>query len=135
MRVVTDTNVLLSALLFGGITAKIHRLWKNGRIIPLANKEMMREYARVLTYKKFDLAADEISLIFDEEIFPYFTLVPQKKRVIPHLPGDRDDIPFLSAALDGKAAFLISDDAHLLALDGRYEFSVVNPGTFLELHG
>jgi putative PIN family toxin of toxin-antitoxin system len=54
-RVVIDTNVVISALLFGGEPGELIPLWKSGRIKPLASKEMVDEYLRVLTYPKFGL--------------------------------------------------------------------------------
>ena len=48
IRVVIDTNVLVSALLFGGKPGRLVRLWKNGTILPFLSREMMDEYLRVL---------------------------------------------------------------------------------------
>jgi putative PIN family toxin of toxin-antitoxin system len=132
MKVVIDTNVLLSALLFKGIAARIHTLWRTVQIVPYANREMMLEYARVLTYKKFQLSSDEIAALIEEELLPFFKIVPAAERVLPFLPDDKHDIPFLDAAVAGDAAMLISGDAHLLALDGKYSFSILPPGLFLE---
>ena len=110
MKVVLDTNVLLSALLFRGTTSQIHTRWKATQITPLANKPVMEEYARVFTYPKFKLTPDEITAIFDEEIFPYFSIIKSSTKKLLHLPDDPDDIPFLRSAFDGTADFLISGD-------------------------
>lgn len=131
MNVVIDTNVLLSALLFRGPVSEMHLLWKQRRIVPLANKAIMREYARVFTYDKFKLSAEDIALVFDEEIFPYFQIIRSSSKAIPYLPGDPDDIPFLHVACDGKSQFLVSGDAHLLELNGKYPFPIVTPADFL----
>ena len=130
-KVVLDTNVLLSALLFRGPTSKIHTLWIKSEIFPVANKAMMQEYARSFTYDKFKLTSNEIAAIFDEEIFPYFSIIKSSTKRLLHLPDDPDDIPFIRSAVDGNADVLISGDSHLLALDGKYSFPIITPAVFL----
>jgi uncharacterized protein len=132
MRVVLDTNVVVSALLFEGTVSQIHKLWKSRAIQPVANKAMLEEYTRVLSYKKFSLAEEEIAAIFDEEIFPYFSVVRTSSRKISHPPKDAGDIPFLQAAADGGVQYLVTGDPHLLELDGRYPYPIVSPAEFLK---
>ena len=132
MKVVLDTNVVLSALLFEGATSRIHTKWKNKEVLPLANGAIIKEYARGLAYKKFSLTPEEIAGIFEEEIFPYFSIIPTTLKKVPFPPDDPDDVPFLYAAIDGNAKFLISGDIHLLLdLQGKYPFSIVSPAEFL----
>ena len=57
LRVVVDTNVLLSALLFGGQPGRLRDLWVEGRIVPLVSQETFAEFSKVLYYPKFDLAS------------------------------------------------------------------------------
>lgn len=59
MKVVIDTNVLVSALLFGGQTERVRELWKSGVIAPLVSEAIMTEYLRVLAYPKFRLTQAE----------------------------------------------------------------------------
>ena len=132
MRVVLDTNVVISALLFNGTVSQIHNLWKSNAIVPVANKAMLEECAKVLSYKKFSLAEEEIATLFDEEIFPYFSVVLVSLKKIPHQPKDNSDLPFLQAAIDGGVRYLISGDPHLLELNGKYPFPIVSPANFLK---
>lgn len=132
MRVVLDTNVVVSALLFKGSVSQIHKQWKSGAITPVANRAMLEEYARVLSYKKFSLAEEEIAAIFDEEIFPYFSVVRTSSRKIPHPPKDDNDVPFLQAAAGSGAQYIITGDPHLLELDGRYPYPIISPADFLK---
>jgi putative PIN family toxin of toxin-antitoxin system len=141
MRVVLDTNIVVSALLFSGIVSQIHNQWKSGAIVPVANKLMLEEYAKALSYRKFSLAEEEIAALFDEEIFPFFSVVRTSSKKIPHTPKDPDDIPFLQAATDGGASpsskegaaqYLVSGDHHLLELNGKYPFPIVSPANFLK---
>jgi putative PIN family toxin of toxin-antitoxin system len=61
VRVVLDTNVLISALLFKGELSKIVRLWQTGKIIPVVSKETFEELRTVLEYPKFSLSGAEIN--------------------------------------------------------------------------
>lgn len=59
-RVVLDTNVVTSALLFPGpTTAQIRHAWTRGAIIPLVCRETTLELVRVLAYPRFALSRDE----------------------------------------------------------------------------
>lgn len=55
LRVVLDTNLVLSALVFGGNIARLRKTWLEERFIPLASKATITELIRVLAYPKFKL--------------------------------------------------------------------------------
>jgi putative PIN family toxin of toxin-antitoxin system len=118
-RVVLDTNVVLSALLFGGGPAAGVRIgWQSGRFRPLASTATARELIRVLAYPKFALSADE-----QEELLADYMPWVQVVRIPdppPAVPACRDpfDLPFLHLAVAGKAHALVSGDRDLLALAG-----------------
>ncbi|MGZ3605244.1 MAG: putative toxin-antitoxin system toxin component, PIN family [Thermodesulfobacteriota bacterium] len=86
-RVVLDTNVLISALLFRGGLSKIVGLWQKGKIIPVISKETFRELLTVLEYPKFSLTQEEIDPIIKYEILPYFEIVEVVKDV-KRISGD-----------------------------------------------
>ena len=75
IRVVIDTNVLVSALLFGGVSGRLVPLWKSGRVQPLASQAMIDEVLRVLAYPKFNLSPKEVEFLLYEEILPWFEIV------------------------------------------------------------
>jgi len=53
-RVVLDTHVVLSALLFrGGPASRVRAGWQAGDFVPLASAATARELVRVLAYPKF----------------------------------------------------------------------------------
>jgi uncharacterized protein len=55
LRVVLDTNVLLSALLLRGTTGRMVGLWKRGAITALFSRETFQEFSAALRYPKFAL--------------------------------------------------------------------------------
>lgn len=129
-RVVIDTNVVISAFLFGGKPGGLIPLWKSGRIQPLVSKEIVDEYLRVLTYPKFSLAPEEINFILYHEILPHFEIVRAKPgRVI--IRDDPSDDKFIRCAEAGKAETVISGDQHLIDLGSYGKVKIVTPSEFL----
>ena len=118
-RVVLDTNVVLSALLFGGgAAARVRAGWQSGRIVPLASTATAQELVRVLGYPKFRLAvAEQEELLADFMPWVEVVRVPDPP---PAAPACRDpfDLPFLHLAIAGRARALVSGDGDLLALAG-----------------
>jgi putative PIN family toxin of toxin-antitoxin system len=132
-RVVVDTNVVLSALVFGGGRLETLRFaWQGGRYVPLACSHTASELIRVLAYPKFKLsAADQQELLAD--YLPYCTTV----NLLDILPSsiqcrDANDLPFLHLALAGKADFLVSGDADLLSLAGTFVCPIVTAEEFIQ---
>ncbi|MDP1782070.1 putative toxin-antitoxin system toxin component, PIN family [Hydrogenophaga sp.] len=116
-RVVLDTNVVLSALLFGGKAAgALRQGWQQGAFTPLVSTATVQELMRVLAYPKFRLTTgDQQELLAD--FLPHTTAVriPEPP---PPVPDCRDpfDLPFLHLAVAGKARWLVSGDRDLLVL-------------------
>ena len=115
-RVVIDTNVLVSALLFGGVPGQLIAQWKEYHIQPLSSKEIMEEYLRVLAYPKFCLTEEEIEYLLSQEIVPYFEVITVKSGQ-PFVFEDPSDDKFIWCALAGDAEAIISSDRHLLRLN------------------
>jgi putative PIN family toxin of toxin-antitoxin system len=116
-RVVLDTNVVLSALIFGGgPAAGVRAGWQSGRFAPLASTATAGELAHVLRYPKFGLStAEQEELLADYLPWVQVVQVPDPP---PRVPTCRDpfDVPFLELAVAGKAHVLVSGDRDLLAL-------------------
>lgn len=130
MKVVIDTNVLVSTLLFGGIPGRFVDLWKNSGIAPLVSADIMAEYLRVLAYSKFRLTGEEINHLLMHEILPWFETVaaPEGARFVSADPADDK---FIWCAMAGGAEWIISGDDHLLAC-ANCPVSVLTPAAFLE---
>ncbi|MBN2264986.1 MAG: putative toxin-antitoxin system toxin component, PIN family [Candidatus Aminicenantes bacterium] len=130
LRVVLDTNALVSALLFGGEPGRLVSLWESGRIVPLVSRDVLLEYLRVLAYPKFGLGTDDIKSLVEEHILPFAEMV-----VVDHAPhvvlDDPGDDKFLALVLAGSADFLISGDKHLLALERYHGADILTPRNFL----
>lgn len=117
MRVVLDTNVVLSALVFGGgSAARVRQAWQLGLFMPLASRATAQELVRVLAYPKFRLTSvEQEELLADYLPYTRAVRIPQPP---PAVPACRDpfDLPFMQLAVAGKAKLLVSGDRDLLAL-------------------
>lgn len=131
-RVVLDTTVVLSALVFRSETAKrLRAAWHGAAFVPLASNGTAQELLRVLAYPKFGLSAEEQrELLADYLPFVQTVRIPQPP---PETPACRDpfDVPFLQLAIAGRAQCLVSGDKDLLALAGQTKFAIVPPAEFL----
>jgi putative PIN family toxin of toxin-antitoxin system len=127
VKVVVDTNVLVSELLFGGKPGKLIPLWQRGRIRPLASKEIIDEYLRVFTYPKFKLSEEDVNFLLYHEILPHFEVIEAEPgpRIIRK---DPEDDKFIRCALAG---LIISGDKHLLAGQSYQKIKILSPADFL----
>lgn len=127
-RVVLDTNVVASALLFPGPTmARLRRAWMDGSIVPLVCRETTLELVRVLAYPKFGLSQDEHAQLLADYL-PWCEVVTvDLKR--PRGPRCRDshDQVFVELAIEGRAECIVSGDRALLELDGVKRLRVLKP--------
>lgn len=131
-RLVLDTNIVLSALVFtGGPTARVRLAWQQGRCLPLVSTASVQELMRVLAYPKFGLdAAEQQELLADYLPHAEVVTVPN---LPPAVPACRDpqDLPFLHLALAGSADALITGDKDLLVLAGQLPFGIVTGEAWL----
>lgn len=117
LRVVLDTNVVLSALVFGGgLPARVRHAWQQGGLQPLTSKDTAQELVRVLAYPKFRLShAEQQELLADYLPYTETVRMPHPPPVVPQC-RDAQDVMFLQLALAGKARILVSGDRDLLAV-------------------
>lgn len=117
MRVVLDTNVVLSALVFGGgLAGRLRKAWQNNDVIPLINTDTAQELMRVLAYPKFHLSPQEQTQLLADYL-PYAQVIATPE-VPPVVPECRDpyDLMFMRLARVGQADALVSGDKDLLTL-------------------
>ena len=130
-RVVIDTNVLVSALLFGGDPSELITLWKENRIQPLSSKGITEEYLRVLAYPKFRLTEKEVEYLFSQGVLPFFEVITVQTGQ-PFVIDDPSDDKFIWCALEGHAQAILSSDQHLLSLSSC-PVPIFSPSEYLRL--
>ena len=130
-RVVLDTNVLVSALLFKGKVSRFVVLWQQGSMSPLLSKKTFEELKKVLTYPKFALDQEEIGAILEDEIFPFFEIIDPVEP-IQGACADPDDDPFIACAVSGGADVVVTGDAQLVGMKQYKTVRFVTPSEFLK---
>ena len=132
MKVVLDTNVLVSGLMFGGVPGRIVRAWADGTITLVISPEILDEYRRVGQ----ELTKGRPAL--EEALDALMALLTVNAVLVnaPPLPApvceDRDDDKFLAAALAGAVPRIVSGDKHLLRVSGWQGIDVLKPRPFVE---
>lgn len=117
-RVVLDTNVVLSALVFSGALARIRSGWAMRHFIPLGSTATVHELLRALTYPKFGLSvAEQEELLADYLPYVEVVRIPDPPPLTPPC-RDAQDLPLLQLAVAGKASAIVSGDRDLLILAG-----------------
>lgn len=117
MRIVIDTNVVASAIFFGGRPAALLRMVITRTLSAVATEEIVDEYQETVNYlmKKYSEKLDEFSLI---PVVSAMEIIPASHNI--HVCRDPDDDKFISCAVDGQCYYIVSGDKDLLTL-GNYE--------------
>ena len=134
-RLVLDTNVLVSSLLFpAGQLAWLREAWQSEAVVPLASGDTTRELIRVLAYPKFRLTADERDDLLADYL-PWCETVAVSERLDPPDCRDPADRPFLELALAGRADALVTGDHDLLVLAPAFPVPILSPNASRDLVG
>ena len=132
MRVVLDTNVVLSGVFFGGVPGEILAAWSRGQFDVVVSATILAEYGRAGTALSQDRPRMQaVWRPVMDYIGRHADLVDADVTVEP-VSADRDDDVFLACALAGGAAVIVSGDRHLLAVSGWRGISVLSPRRFLD---
>jgi putative PIN family toxin of toxin-antitoxin system len=139
VRVVLDTNVLLSLFVFADSRfLAIHKRLAEGGWLALTNARCLDEYRRVLAYPEFRLDDAARHAAFDGyvAIAVKVATMPASASPLP-LCRDPDDQKFLELARDGAADWLVTSDKALLKLARRNRlrdlFRIATPDAVLQL--
>lgn len=130
MRIVLDTNVLVSALLTPhGPPGQILQLALAGKVVLCHDGRIMSEYRDVLRRPKFPFDPENV-----DELLSYLESVGESVSPEPlrqHLP-DRDDESFLEVAVAAAAGYLVTGNVRHFPARLRAGVTVVSPAEFLQ---
>lgn len=130
-RVVLDTNIIISALMFGGKPEQVYQKILNGECDAYISREIFEEIAGVLSRKKFGFTEAFLQLL-EEEMKSYFHWVAPITK-IKTVCRDEEDHKIIECALAGKAHFIITGDQDLLTLHPYKNIQILNPEDYLLL--
>jgi putative PIN family toxin of toxin-antitoxin system len=132
MRIVLDSNVYISALLFGGIPELPIRLAIAGKITVLISEAILSEVKGVLS-AKFRWTDKQVAG-FEKEIRSLAEVIDATS-VLSVVTGDAADNRVLECAVDGSANCIITGDRHLARLKTYGSIRIVSPRQFAEALG
>jgi uncharacterized protein len=130
MRVVFDTNTVISALLFSkGQLSWLRAHWRGGQVTPLVSNSTVAEVIRVLGYSKFQLSSEEIELLL-ADFLPFAETVAVEHAAKAPLCRDPDDQIFIDLAMHGQANILVTGDNDLLSMELGLEWTIETPADY-----
>ena len=130
MRIVVDTNVLVSGILFGGRPAELIRFVLMHAVSAVATQEIIEEYQSTLDYLLEKYGGRKVSIPLDI-ICSAMEIIPAQSRV--KVCRDPDDDKFISCAMDGRCYYIVSGDKDLLTLKKYRDVKIVTVSEFFEL--
>jgi putative PIN family toxin of toxin-antitoxin system len=135
LRVVFDTNVLVSVLLYrDSALAYLPEAWTVRSVVPLSDQSVLDELSRILIAlgaRKFQLLPPQV-----EDIVARYLSLTEPVPATPAMEGvlpkckDPDDQKFLELAQRGKADMLVTNDGALLGLARRTRFLILSASKF-----
>ncbi|MDE0225090.1 MAG: putative toxin-antitoxin system toxin component, PIN family [Gammaproteobacteria bacterium] len=132
MKVVLDTNVFVSGLMFPeGVPGQIVSAWSEAEFEVVSSREQLAEIARVLAYPKIRriLNWDDRRIErFVERLYLRTEVVELDVSGVD-VPRDPDDAPMLNTLIAADADFLVTGDRDLLVLNRRYP--IETPSEFI----
>ncbi len=132
MRVILDTNILVSALItpFGN-SARILDMVLLGELQVLYDDRILSEYRDVLLRPKFSFEKRDVDdfLSFIEADGIKITATPVNEQLI-----DEDDIPFIEVTMSGMADALITGNKRHFKVKGKSakQIKIMTPDEFLK---
>lgn len=135
MRIVADTNIVISATFWKGDSFKIMKLADKDQIRLITSLDLIEEYNKIIkcdeitdkVVNKKLIANKIIRKIIDESII----IKPKIKLDI--IKEDSDDNKVIECAIVGKANYIVTKDNHLLKLKKYRGIKIITPKEFLEI--
>jgi putative PIN family toxin of toxin-antitoxin system len=127
MRIVLDTNVLISAILFGGVPEQVVIKILGGPHNLVISPYVIEETNRILE-TKFAVSPDTLELV--NQVFAH----AEVKYFQPflHIVKDEPDNRIIETAVKGRADAIVTGDKLLLSLGQYQAIHVITPGKLLE---
>ena len=130
IKVVLDTNIYISGILFAGKPREVLDLAIKGKIHVFISPDILSELRDVLSRKKFGFSPERVDIII-REIESITTMInPAKKySIVSH---DSDDNIIIDCAMESRVEYIITGDNDLLCLNKYKRITIINPALFIE---
>lgn len=128
LKVVLDTNILFSAIGFGGKPYQILLKVVGEEIEAITSHILLAELQEVLS-KKLPLSEEDLQYTL-ENIKESFTIVQPRKTI--NIVKDEDDNRVLEAAVEGRCQYIVTGDKELLRLSSFKNIAILTAWQFLQ---
>lgn len=130
MRIVLDTNVLISGIFFAGPPGRILDAWSDSRVQIVASPEILEEYRRVVEELGRKYPQVQAQPILDVLVTTCEICLagPLEEQVC----SDPNDDMFLACAIAAGIDKVVSGDKGLLAVSGFRGIQIVKPKAFVD---
>ena len=129
MKIVLDTNVLVSGLLTPfGSSGEIIRMVFSNELTLFLDARILSEYRDVLHLPKFSFNKDDVATLL--EFIKYYGRVIAGTPLINPLP-DQEDEPFLEVAIAGNVKALVTGNAAHYPVSLREGVRLLSPAEFI----
>ncbi|HCE46075.1 MAG TPA: putative toxin-antitoxin system toxin component, PIN family [Lentisphaeria bacterium] len=129
LRIVLDTNVVISGILFGGIPRSILEMLISRRHDFFMSMPIIEEVREVLNRPKFGFDSGNALLVV-EELHSLCTIVKPAKSINLIIDDPADD-KIIECAVEANAEVIISGDSHLLSAGSYKGIKILSPKQFI----
>ncbi len=133
MRIVLDTNVLISSLIKSGPPRELFSKITSGSSSLIYSKEILEEFVEVSNDPKIRQYVGEAEVLEFIRVLNKSAKLVQIRSRFQEIKDDPDDDIILRTAFDGKAEYIVSGDKHLLSLGNFRGIQVVTIHRMLQL--
>ena len=132
MKVILDTNVLVSGIFFSGPPFQILKAWRDKKLQLVSSPDILVEYRRVAA-----ILGEKYSQV---DISPVLDLLTVNSDIVAAPPlaepvsVDPDDNMFIACAIASNTRLIVSGDKHLLDIDGYQDIQVLKPRQFVNIY-
>lgn len=131
LRVVLDTNILVSAIIHDGKPRSLFQMGIDGKYQIVISKEILIELAEVLQRPKFKMTTEDIIHIVS-------TLMATGENVhvtssFAVIGKDPDDNIIINTAFDGNAGYIVSGDKEIKDLKRFQKTRIVSVDEMLKI--
>lgn len=118
MRLVTDTNVVVSGLLWLGNPGRLLEAAAHGRVTLYTSPVLVAELRNTLHYERLAQRVERSGLTLDELLQRYLNVaIVVEPASVPQIVRDPDDDHVLACALTARADLIVTGDTDLLVLN------------------
>jgi uncharacterized protein len=129
-KVVLDTNIFISSVLWRGNPYKIIQLGLDKKINIFTSVAILKELEKVL---KRDFKENEEFIKGQIDLILEYAIVVKTRSKVRIVNDDPDDNKVIECAVDSGADYIVSGDSHLLKIQNYRDIKIISAKDFLEI--